>query len=51
VTELVAGAGELLAAAPAAGFRAPFESLPLSAVADAWKAEPAVRTLLLPGAA
>ena len=48
VNELLTGAGELLAAAPAAGFRAPFESLPLSAVTDAWNQEPDVRYLLLP---
>ncbi|XXX87048.1 zinc-binding alcohol dehydrogenase family protein [Sorangium sp. So ce145] len=50
VKELLAGAGELLAAAPAAGFRAPFKSLPLSAVTDAWNEEPDVRCLLLPNA-
>lgn len=50
VKELLAGAGELLAAAPVAGFRAPFKSLPLSAVTDAWNEEPDVRCLLLPNA-
>ncbi|WP_437762762.1 hypothetical protein WMF27_44560 [Sorangium sp. So ce281] len=50
VKELLAGAGELLAAAPAAGFHAPFKSLPLSAVTDAWNEEPDVRCLLLPNA-
>ncbi|WP_436606515.1 zinc-binding dehydrogenase [Sorangium sp. So ce1036] len=50
VKELLAGAGELLAAAPAAGFRAPFKSLPLSAVTDAWNEAPDVRCLLLPNA-
>jgi NADPH:quinone reductase-like Zn-dependent oxidoreductase len=48
VKELLAGAGELLAAAPGAGFRAPFESLPLSAVTDVWNEESDVRRLLLP---
>jgi NADPH:quinone reductase-like Zn-dependent oxidoreductase len=48
VKELLAGAGELLAAAPAAGFQAPFKSLPLSDVSDAWKEQPDVRCLLLP---
>jgi NADPH:quinone reductase-like Zn-dependent oxidoreductase len=49
VAELVAGAGELLAAAPAAGFHAPFTSLPLSAVATAWSGAPDVRYVLTPG--
>ncbi|WP_437874484.1 zinc-binding dehydrogenase [Sorangium sp. So ce513] len=48
VNELVAGAGELLAAAPAAGFNASFTSLPLRAVADAWNGDPGVRYLLVP---
>ncbi|WP_437966022.1 zinc-binding alcohol dehydrogenase family protein [Sorangium sp. So ce260] len=48
VKELLAGAGELLAAAPAAGFDAPFTSLPLRAVADAWSGDPDVRYLLVP---
>jgi NADPH:quinone reductase-like Zn-dependent oxidoreductase len=48
VKELLAGASELLAAAPGAGFRAPFESLPLSAVTDVWNEESDVRRLLLP---
>lgn len=49
VRELVAGARELLAVAPAAGFRAPFESLPLGAVGAAWREPADVRRLLLPG--
>jgi hypothetical protein len=49
VEELLAGAGELLAAAPAADFHAPFTSLPLRDVADAWKGAPDVRYILTPG--
>ncbi|WP_437928735.1 zinc-binding alcohol dehydrogenase family protein [Sorangium sp. So ce291] len=48
VKELLAGAGELLAAAPAAGFNASFTSLPLRAVADAWNGDPDVRYILVP---
>lgn len=48
VQELVTGARELLAAAPAAGFRAPFETRPLSAVTDAWNEAPRARLLLRP---
>ncbi|MGP4024817.1 hypothetical protein [Actinomadura sp. 3N407] len=48
VKELLAGAGELLTAAPGAGFEAPFTNLPLRAVADAWNGDPAVRHLLTP---
>jgi NADPH:quinone reductase-like Zn-dependent oxidoreductase len=48
VKELLAGAGELLAATPAAGFNAPFTSLPLRAVADAWNGDPDVRYVLTP---
>jgi NADPH:quinone reductase-like Zn-dependent oxidoreductase len=48
VDELIAGAGELLAAAPAAGLRAPFRSRPLSAVTEAWTEESDVRCLLVP---
>lgn len=50
VSELLAGAGELLDAAPAAGFHAPFRSLPLDAVADAWNEPTDVRCLLAPNA-
>ncbi len=49
VKELLAGAGELLAAAPAARFHAPFKSVPLSAVTEAWSEAPETRLLLLPG--
>lgn len=48
VKDLLTGAGELLAAAPAAGFSAPFTSLPLDAVADAWNGDPDVRYVLMP---
>jgi NADPH:quinone reductase-like Zn-dependent oxidoreductase len=48
VQELLAGAGELLTAAPAAGFHAPFTSLPLEAVADAWNGDPDTRDILTP---
>ncbi|WP_433934914.1 zinc-binding alcohol dehydrogenase family protein [Sorangium cellulosum] len=48
VKELVAGAGELLAAAPAAGFDASFTRLPLRAVVDAWNGAPDVRYILVP---
>ncbi|TDC81635.1 zinc-binding alcohol dehydrogenase family protein [Actinomadura sp. 7K507] len=48
VGELLAGAGELLAAAPGAGFDAAFTSLPLRSVADAWNGDPAVRYILTP---
>ena len=34
--ELVAGAGELLAAIPAGGFDTPTRALPLASVAEAW---------------
>jgi len=48
VKELLAGAGELLAAAPVAGFTAPFTRVPLRAVADAWNGDPTVRYVLVP---
>ncbi len=48
VKELLAGAGELLAAAPAADFNTPFTSLPLRSVADAWTGAPDVRYILSP---
>ncbi|XRQ09084.1 zinc-binding dehydrogenase, partial [Actinomadura welshii] len=48
VRELLTGAEELLAAAPGAGFDAPFTSLPLHTVADAWDGDPAVRYVLTP---
>lgn len=48
VRELVAGAAELLAAAPTAGFRAPFESVALSEITEAWATPSGVRRLVLP---
>ncbi|NKC31789.1 quinone oxidoreductase family protein [Falsiroseomonas selenitidurans] len=45
---LVAGAGELLAAAPEAGFTPAFISLPLDRIAEAWNGNPAVRYILQP---
>ncbi len=50
VTDFAVSAGELLAAAPAAGFATPFTSLPLPAVSDAWNGDPNVRYILTPGA-
>jgi hypothetical protein len=43
IQQLVAGAGELLAAAPAAGVDAPCRSVPLSAVANVWNGDGNVR--------
>ena len=48
VKDLVAGAGELLSAAPEAGFNAPFESMPLRSIAAAWNGDPDVRYILTP---
>lgn len=48
VQELVSGARELLAAAAAARFVAPFESRPLSAVTEAWSEAARARLLLRP---
>lgn len=48
VKELLVGAGELLAAAPAAGFEPPFTSVPLDQVADAWSGHPDVRYIIRP---
>lgn len=48
VKDLLIGAGELLAAAPAAGFSTPFTQLPLNAVAEAWNGDPNVRYILVP---
>jgi NADPH:quinone reductase-like Zn-dependent oxidoreductase len=48
VRDLLAGAGELLAAAPEAGFNTPFESMPLRSIADAWNGDPDVRYILAP---
>lgn len=49
VADLLAGAGELLAAAPVAGFRTEFQSLPLAAVAEAWTNVPDKRYVFVPG--
>jgi NADPH:quinone reductase-like Zn-dependent oxidoreductase len=48
VKELLAGAGELLAAAPAAAFAPPFKTLPLSKVAEAWSGDPGSRYIIQP---
>jgi NADPH:quinone reductase-like Zn-dependent oxidoreductase len=48
VKDLLVGAGELLAAAPRAGFDAAFTSLPLRSIAEAWKGDPDVRYILTP---
>ena len=48
IQNLLNGAGELLAAAPAAGFETPFVSLPLDRVAEAWNGDPNVRYILTP---
>lgn len=48
VSNLVAGAGELLAAAPAAGFDTSFQGVPLHAVGEAWTGDPDVRYVLTP---
>jgi NADPH:quinone reductase-like Zn-dependent oxidoreductase len=49
VPDLVEGAGELLAVAPAAGFVTPYKSIPLHAVGDAWAGDPNTRYVLVPG--
>ena len=49
VADLIAGAGELLAAAPDAGFDTPFTSLPLSRIDEAWGGAPDTRFILMPG--
>ncbi|MFC3228079.1 zinc-binding alcohol dehydrogenase family protein [Marinibaculum pumilum] len=49
VEDLLTGAGELLAASPAAGFAPTFQSLPLDRLADAWNGDPGVRYILQPG--
>lgn len=49
VSDLTAGAGELLAAAPAAGFDTDFESVPLRTVHDVWQGDPDVRYVFMPG--
>lgn len=48
VKELLTGARELLAAAPMASFDAPFTSLPLTSVADAWICDQGIRYILTP---
>ncbi|WP_101926711.1 MULTISPECIES: quinone oxidoreductase family protein [Luteimonas] len=50
MAELLAGARELLAEAPHAGFHMPVATLPLSAVAEAWAGPGDVRYLLAPTA-
>ncbi|WP_237882386.1 quinone oxidoreductase family protein [Pseudomonas sp. PGPR40] len=47
IRELVAAAGQLLAAIPAAGFDTPVTTLPLSAVAEAWDDESDNRRIVL----
>ena len=49
VADLLAGAGELLEAAPTAGFDTDFTSVPLSRITDAWNGDPNIRYILLPG--
>ncbi|MBU1314426.1 MAG: zinc-binding alcohol dehydrogenase family protein [Alphaproteobacteria bacterium] len=49
VADLLAGAGELLAAAPEAKFHTDFQSLPLRMVEDAWRGDADTRYVLLPG--
>jgi NADPH:quinone reductase-like Zn-dependent oxidoreductase len=49
ISELFAGVGELLAAAPGAAFTAEFTTLPLRAVADAWNGDADKRYILAPG--
>jgi len=44
---LLAGAGELLAATPAAGFHTPFTGVPLS-VTDAWNGSREARHVFVP---
>jgi hypothetical protein len=48
IKDLLVGAGELLAASPAAGFYARVTSLPLDAVTEAWNGNPDVRYVLTP---
>ncbi|WP_420962606.1 quinone oxidoreductase family protein [Brucella sp. IR073] len=48
VTDLLAGAGEVLAAAREAGFDTPFESVSLSAIAEAWNGSADTRYILKP---
>lgn len=48
VSEFMAGARELLAAAPEAGFDTPFTCVPLHAIADAWQGDPDTRYVIAP---
>jgi len=48
IQDLLAGAGELLAAAPGAGFTPPYASIPLDKVAEAWSGDPDVRYIIQP---
>jgi NADPH:quinone reductase-like Zn-dependent oxidoreductase len=48
VSELLIGAGELLVAAETAGFHAQFESVPLSAVSEAWNQQREGRMIFRP---
>jgi NADPH:quinone reductase-like Zn-dependent oxidoreductase len=48
VPELLAGARELLAVAATAGFRALFETVPLSAISEAWTQPSEARCIVLP---
>lgn len=48
IQDLLVGAGELLAASPAAGFQVPVTSLPLEAVSEAWNGDAAIRYVLTP---
>lgn len=49
VADLLAGAGELLAAAPTAGFDTPFKSMPLRAIDEAWQGDPDIRYVITSG--
>jgi NADPH:quinone reductase-like Zn-dependent oxidoreductase len=49
VADLVAAAGELLAASPNAGFKAPFQSMPLEKIGHAWNGDPDTRYIMTPG--
>lgn len=46
--DLLAGARDLLAAAPEAGFEPAFEAVPLGRVADAWNGSPGIRYIVRP---
>lgn len=48
VRDLLLGAGELLAASPAAGFAPQFTSVPLDKVTEAWNGNPDVRYIIQP---